>query len=580
MRKHKLAWGAPQDPTDTRWGKKVIALFLSLTMCLSTLPTMALAAENNSTDVPAGQTEQEQVVPESDSPDEEQAPDGEQSSEEPTAPETDTAVAAVQQLINELPDADGITAENAEEVSAQLDAIDEAKAGLTDEQSDKLELTRYNAAVNAMLALSGAEGANGPVVIAETNAHEHTDHTGWTALTTDTYGTAIQSKIYNPKAKQDEGESPYPAGTYRFYLDEDIEPENSSSYIVSAKAGQHIIICMNGHTLKGYTFNGLALFRAEPGGTVTFCDCVGTGAIVAKVNPNEPTQTGGVAEVVDSNTWLVEERLEGGIVNLYGGTLKSENPKGSVITAEYHQDYSNDYNAGHINIYGGAVEAQRGQAAIAAARHATLTIAGGSKITGDVYASDMTIGTKNGDKVIINGVLKGADEATTIQSLVNTNITKLEANADYKNPIESCTIGEISGAANVTIKDSTILTGTLNMYNSDLPENRDVTIINSNLHDTVVGGRNITIENTTVGSIKASEFYIWQTETVERSTVSLSGVTVNGDVTIDPAGWRDSESSLTLKDTTVTGTVRTAGSADTITVDGAVNCSIALKDGQ
>lgn len=123
MRKHKLAWGAPQDPTDTRWGKKVIALFLSLTMCLSTLPTMALAAENNSTDVPAGQTEQ--VVPESDAPDEEQAPDGEQVSEEPTAPETDTAVDAVQKLINELPDEDGITAENAEEVSAQLDAIDE-----------------------------------------------------------------------------------------------------------------------------------------------------------------------------------------------------------------------------------------------------------------------------------------------------------------------------------------------------------------------------------------------------------------------------------------------------------------------
>ena len=176
------------------------------------------------------------------------------------------------------------------------------------------------------------------------------------------------------------------------------------------------------------------------------------------------------------------------------------------------------------------MEAQRGQAAIAAARHATLTIAGGSTITGDVYASDMTIGTAVGDKVIINGVLKGADEATTIRSLVNTNITKFEANAAYKNPIESCTIGEISGSANVTIKDSTILSGTLNMYNSDLPENRDVTIINSNLHDTVVGGRNITIENTTVGSIKASEFYIWQTETVERSTVSLSGVTVNGDV--------------------------------------------------
>lgn len=99
---------------------------------------------------------------------------------------------------------------------------------------------------------AGAFAAN-----STTGENAHTHDSSWTALTTDTYGTAIQSKIYNPKAKQEEGESPYPAGTYRFYLDENIDPENRSSYIVSAKAGQHIIICMNGHTLKGYTFNGL-----------------------------------------------------------------------------------------------------------------------------------------------------------------------------------------------------------------------------------------------------------------------------------------------------------------------------------
>ena len=80
--------GNPHAPTDTRWGKKVLALFLSVVMCLSILPAGAFAA--NST-----------------------------------------------------------TGEN---------------------------------------------------------AHEH--DSSWTALTTATYGTAIQSKIYNPKAKQDEGESP------------------------------------------------------------------------------------------------------------------------------------------------------------------------------------------------------------------------------------------------------------------------------------------------------------------------------------------------------------------------------------
>lgn len=49
MRKHKSAWGAPHAPTGIRWGKKTLALFLSLAMCLSMLPTMALAADRDAT---------------------------------------------------------------------------------------------------------------------------------------------------------------------------------------------------------------------------------------------------------------------------------------------------------------------------------------------------------------------------------------------------------------------------------------------------------------------------------------------------------------------------------------------------
>ena len=49
MRKHKSAWRAPHAPTGTRWGKKALALFLSLAMCLSMLPTMALAADKDAT---------------------------------------------------------------------------------------------------------------------------------------------------------------------------------------------------------------------------------------------------------------------------------------------------------------------------------------------------------------------------------------------------------------------------------------------------------------------------------------------------------------------------------------------------
>ena len=46
MRKHKSAWGAPHASTDTRWGIKALALFLSLVMCLSMLPAGVFAADS------------------------------------------------------------------------------------------------------------------------------------------------------------------------------------------------------------------------------------------------------------------------------------------------------------------------------------------------------------------------------------------------------------------------------------------------------------------------------------------------------------------------------------------------------
>lgn len=48
MKKTKSAWGAPHAPTGTRWGTKVLAFFLSMTMCLSLLPSTALAAGTGS----------------------------------------------------------------------------------------------------------------------------------------------------------------------------------------------------------------------------------------------------------------------------------------------------------------------------------------------------------------------------------------------------------------------------------------------------------------------------------------------------------------------------------------------------
>ena len=45
--KKASAWVTTHAPTGTRWGKKTLALLLSLIMCLTLLPTAALAGGHN-----------------------------------------------------------------------------------------------------------------------------------------------------------------------------------------------------------------------------------------------------------------------------------------------------------------------------------------------------------------------------------------------------------------------------------------------------------------------------------------------------------------------------------------------------
>ena len=73
-------------------------------------------------------------------------------------------VESVQAMIDALPDAEEISADNAEDVKAQLEAIDEAKLQLSDEELSTLDFSRYTEAATVlaglsapMLTVSGAE---------------------------------------------------------------------------------------------------------------------------------------------------------------------------------------------------------------------------------------------------------------------------------------------------------------------------------------------------------------------------------------------------------------------------------------
>ena len=72
--------------------------------------------------------------------------------------EKKTGAAAVQALIDALPDAESIDESNMEDVMNELEAIDDAKLLLSDEKSASIDHTRYDAAAAVLQALMSGAG--------------------------------------------------------------------------------------------------------------------------------------------------------------------------------------------------------------------------------------------------------------------------------------------------------------------------------------------------------------------------------------------------------------------------------------
>ena len=86
--------------------------------------------------------------------------------DDPNGPTELSAADQVQAMIDGLPNAEEIIEDNAEEVKAQLEAIDEAKEKLSDEEIDELDMTRYAEAAAALGALAA------PMILANDSPDE------------------------------------------------------------------------------------------------------------------------------------------------------------------------------------------------------------------------------------------------------------------------------------------------------------------------------------------------------------------------------------------------------------------------
>ena len=150
--------------------KRILSLLLCCVMLIGLLPTTAFAEEplvcscetactvdNMNKECPVCGAENTipqncgQYIPVEDRTGENGSTEG---ADDPNGPTELSAADQVQAMIDGLPNAEEITEDNAEEVKAQLEAIDEAKAQLSDEEIDELDMTRYAEAAAALGALA------------------------------------------------------------------------------------------------------------------------------------------------------------------------------------------------------------------------------------------------------------------------------------------------------------------------------------------------------------------------------------------------------------------------------------------
>ena len=138
--------------------KRVLSLFLAFVLSFSMMPMSAFAEETGTVTEQKAQNGEDTV---------EVSNTGEETAEvSPTVEDIsggnavtkDAEVEAAQALINALPEE--VTADNADELQAQLMAINEALAALDEAQTAKLDMTRLEnicAALNGAVAVQNGE---------------------------------------------------------------------------------------------------------------------------------------------------------------------------------------------------------------------------------------------------------------------------------------------------------------------------------------------------------------------------------------------------------------------------------------
>ena len=277
--------------------------------------------------------------------------------------EKKAAVQKVQALIDALPET--VTVENAESVSAQLEAIDEAMESLTEEQIAELDMTRLHAISEAMNAL---------MMVAEQHTHcicgmNHQDIGDHTADSQVTFKKLWMDKgilkIDDAEVEKKSDIIGYSGECYvlplgDYYLDSDLTlscPIYIGQEVNQDTNAKVVNLCLNGNSITADgDFDTIILYRGNStmDMTLSLTDCKGTGKITHKDDKT------GCGVYVNS--------FHRAIFNMYGGSItgnkehvtssntSTEIPRGGGVYMDCPPNVNEEAYGGIFNMYGGTIQ--------------------------------------------------------------------------------------------------------------------------------------------------------------------------------------------------------------------------------
>ena len=309
--------------------KKILSLFLALTLCLSLLPTAAFAKGDTQDPAEPG----EEILAPEQLGDPEKDPDPEQENQqEDSTVKQDEAVATVQAMIDDLPDAEELDGMDDEALDAVYEAFQTAcdayYDALTEEQQAQLKNTEKLAALSDWFSQSAA-------LAVET--HEHYLCGG---ADCNKEGHALEDGKTTFKA-WDKTAATTTGGAY--YLTGDV-------YGFTVPEGVNLTLCLNGYNITSDGVQNEDVITVEPGATFTLCDCKRGGKTdYGTIGHRKPDQYNGSGVTV-----------ENGMFNMYGG--KIANNTVGYFTTNKSNGYGGGvlvFNKGIFNMIGGEITGNR-----------------------------------------------------------------------------------------------------------------------------------------------------------------------------------------------------------------------------